>query len=167
MALILSCLSDDPAHTRGIIDRLRAAGWKASDIAVLHPDEPAPPAATTEDTSAEGAAVGASSAAAAAGAFGWLVGYGVLALPAALLGATIGGVAGATVGAGAEDVVALRKSVLAHYRPYITGARSALLVTAEDARGYDLIMRVFREHHAQDINVVGKGRMERSADHGS
>lgn len=165
MALILSCLSEDPANTRAIIDRLRAAGWPPSDIAVLHPGEPGPPPATTEDTSSEGTAVGAGSMAAVGGAFGWMVGYGVLALPAALLGATIGGIAGATVGADADDAVALRKSVIAHYRPHITGSRSALLVTADDARGYDLVMRIFREHHAQDIHVVGKGRIEHTADH--
>lgn len=167
MALILSCLCDDPASARAIVDRLRAAGWSAADIAVLHPGETLPPVVTTEETGAEGAAVGAGPAAVAAGAFGWLVGYGVLALPAALVGATIGGVAGATVGAGAEEVVALRKSVLAHYRPHITGSRSALLVTADDARGYDLVMRTFRAHHAKDINVVGRGRLERGADHGA
>ena len=164
MALIISCLCNDPTSTRAILDRLRAAGWNLDDIAVLHPDEPRLPAATTQEASAEAATVGAGSGAVAAGTFGWLVGYGVLALPAAMIGATLGSVVGATVGAGSEDLRALRQSVVAYYRPFLTGSRSAILVTAEDARGYDLVMSIFGDHEVEDIQVVGKGRMEAGAE---
>jgi len=163
MALILSCLANDPSHARRILDRLREAGWPPEHITVLHPGEmlTAPSVPEQPEVTSQAAVMGGGSAAVAAGAFGWLIGYGVLALPAALVGAALGSAAGAAMGAGAEDTdTALRTAVFAHYGPRVSGSRSAILVRAEDAHGYDLIMRIYRSQRAQDINVVGKGRLE-------
>jgi hypothetical protein len=166
MALILSCLTEDPVRTRHILDRLRQAGWAPTDITVLHPDGPSPavpPVKPPDETAPETAVVAGGSAAVVAGAFGWVVGYGVLALPAALLGAAVGGAIGATVGASVDEEASLLRSVLAHYGPRISGSRSAILVRAQDSHGYDVVMRIFRSENGQDIQVVGKGRLEAGA----
>lgn len=173
MALILSCLVEDSAQARTIIERLRSDGWSPDDIAVLHPgDRLAPQRTSDEAQSAPPAAVvGGGSAAVAGGAFGWLVGYGVLALPAALIGAAIGTAAGAAVGSAGDEDATLRDTLVRYYLPHIadghegTSTSVALLVRAQDAHGYDVVMRAFRAARGKDIQVVGKGRMEPVAEH--
>lgn len=170
MALILSCLVDDSAQARTIVDRLRRDGWAPHDIAVLHPgDQLAPQAPEPPPVAPQAAVLGGGSAAVAAGAFGWLIGYGVLAVPAALLGAAVGSAAGAAVGSAGDDVADLRKTLIRYYLPRIeedgsgNGTKAAILVRAEDAHGYDVVMRAFRAAGGKDIQVVGKGRMESAA----
>src|SRR5687768_13681981 len=100
MSLILSCLVDDPARVRRILDQLDDVGWPPDQITVLHPGDPlmVAPEPDQPEIAPQAAVVGGSSGAVAAGAFGWLIGYGVLALPAAVIGAAIGGAAGAAIG---------------------------------------------------------------------
>lgn len=168
MALILSCLVEDSAQLRTIIERLRSDGWAPGDIAVLHPGERLVPHEASEQatTTPQAAVVGGGSAAVAAGAFGWLIGYGVLALPAALLGAAVGTAAGAAVGSASDEDATQRNALVQYYLPRIgegpvgTSTRAAVLVRAQDAHGYDVVMRAFRSARGKDIQVVGKGRLE-------
>src|ERR1043165_6018643 len=124
MALILSCVARDEQQARRILDRLRDDGWAADHILVRHADEPPPVPDAAGDLPREAAVVGGSSGAVAAGAFGWVLGYGVLAIPAAVPGPAIGGAAGAALGGTSDDdEAALRRSVLSRYRPLIQGGR--------------------------------------------
>lgn len=171
MTLILSCLVDDSDQARTIVERLRSDGFMPHDIAVLHPgDRLVPQAAPVEEqTAPQAAIVGGGSAAVAAGAFGWLIGFGVLALPAALLGAAVGTVAGAAVGSASDEDAGQRDALIRYYLPFIgedhsgNNTRAAVLVRAQDAHGYDVVMRAFRTARGKDIQVVGKGRMESAA----
>ena len=167
MALILSCLVDDSVQARSIVERLSHDGWTGPDISVLHSGESLLPQRTSEtaEVAPQAAVVGGGSAAVAAGAFGWLLGYGVVALPAAILGAAVGSAAGAAIAAGAHDEASLRETLITYYLPRINdgaahSTRAALLVRAQDAHGYDVVMRAFRAGGGKDIQVVGKGRME-------
>ena len=165
MALIISCLAHDEAHARRILDRLRELAWPPASITVLHAGEPV--TAVTDEPAALGAqaaVAGGAPAAAAAGAFGWLVGFGVLAIPSALLGAAVGGAAGAAIGGSSDaDEVALRRSVLGRYEPHVRDGSCAVLVRADDAKGYDQVVGIFSAERADMVQVVGKGRLEAGA----
>lgn len=162
MPLLISCLSDDPARIRAMIDRLHAAGWPTRSITLLHPDSALAEAPAAE-TGAEAAAVAGGSGAALAGAFGWLVGYGVLAVPAAVVGGALAGIAGATLGAGVGDEAALRRSVWNARIDQLRGTTAALVVQADDARSYDRVVEIFRCEGGRDVQVAGKGRLESGA----
>lgn len=95
------------------VDKLKAAGFRNTDISVLMADNKGnKDFAHQKDTKApEGAATGASTGAVIGGVLGWLAGIGTLAIPgvgpliaagpimAALAGAGIGGTAGGLLGA--------------------------------------------------------------------
>jgi hypothetical protein len=108
------------------VERLKAAGFRNTDISVLLPEN-----AGSKDLghekhtkAPEGAAAGASSGAILGGALGWLVGIGALAIPGvgpflaagpivvALAGVgavgTLGGITGALVGTGMPEYEAVR-----------------------------------------------------------
>ena len=107
-------------------DALRDAGYRATDISVLFPEnEGTKDFAHEKHTKApEGTATGATSGAVIGGGLGWLAGIGALAIPgvgpfiaagpivAALAGAgaggVIGGIAGALVGMGIPEYEAKR-----------------------------------------------------------
>jgi hypothetical protein len=163
MPLFISCLSDDPQRTRAMLDRLRTAGWPPEAIAVVHPDEPLPVEPSVPGAGAEAAAVAGGSGAAVAGAFGWLVGYGVLAVPAAVLGGALAGAAGAALGTGADEEAALRRSVLSGRMADLRGATAAVVVRVEDARGHDTVTEILRSEGGRDLQVAGRGRIERAS----
>jgi hypothetical protein len=112
--------------TENAVDRLKAAGFRNSDISVLMPD-----AATTNDfahekhtKAPEGASAGAGTGAVLGGALGWLAGIGALAIPgigpfvaagpimAAIAGAgvggAVGGISGGLIGMGIPEFEAKR-----------------------------------------------------------
>jgi hypothetical protein len=108
------------------VDRLKAAGFRNTDISVLFPDNiGTKDFAHEKGTKApEGAATGASTGAVIGGGLGWLVGIGALAIPglgpfiaagpivAALagvgVGGAVGGVTGALIGLGIPEYEAKR-----------------------------------------------------------
>jgi hypothetical protein len=108
------------------VDRLRTAGFRATDISVLVPENVGTKelAHVKHSKAPEGVAAGATSGAIVGGTLGWLVGIGALAIPGlgpfiaagpivALLagvgaGATVGGVAGAMIGLGIPEYEAKR-----------------------------------------------------------
>ena len=108
------------------VDRLRGAGFRPTDISVLVPENlGTKELAHEKHTKApEGVAAGATSGAVVGGALGWLAGIGALAIPGlgpllaagpllALLsgvgvGATVGGLTGALIGAGIPEYEAKR-----------------------------------------------------------
>ena len=108
------------------VDQLRVAGFRATDVSVLFPENVGTKEfAHEKHTKApEGVAAGATSGALLGGTLGWLVGIGALAIPGlgpfiaagplmAVLsgvgvGAAVGGVAGALVGMGIPEYEAKR-----------------------------------------------------------
>jgi hypothetical protein len=71
------------AQVEQAVDRLRAAGFRATDISVLFPENVGTKELAHEKhtKAPEGAAAGATSGALLGGTLGWLVGIGALAIP--------------------------------------------------------------------------------------
>lgn len=167
MALILSCLTKGDLQTRTILEQLSAAGIVKNAIIVLHAGDdlrsaeegqsvqPRLPPVSPEhqQSSASQTAVGAAaSGSAAGGMFGWLLGFGVLALPGAILGGAIGAVAGAAIGATRQTLHPdVPESVALHYGNRIIDDYAAILVKVEDATHHDLVMRIMVDGKTQHI----------------
>ena len=114
------------AQVEAAVDQLRVAGFRATDVSVLFPENVGTKELGTEKhtKAPEGVAAGATSGALLGGTLGWLVGIGALAIPGlgpfiaagplmAVLsgvgvGAAVGGVAGALVGLGIPEYEAKR-----------------------------------------------------------
>jgi hypothetical protein len=165
MPLVVSCLVQGESQARRMLDRLAAAGVSAQDITVLHAGarndqadgSRLPPGKPTEAATLTAAPPSAAGGA-AAGMFGWLVGYGVLAIPAAAIGAALGAAAGGL--AAAE----LPESIVTRYGTDLIDDQAVIIVKADDAKGYDRVMRVYREEGGAGILVSGKGRVESAAE---
>src|SRR5437773_8597279 len=116
----------DRLSTENAVAALREAGFRATDVSVLFPENAGTKdLAHEKNTKApEGVATGATSGAVIGGTLGWLAGIGALAIPgigpfiaagpimAALAGAgvggTVGGIAGALIGLGLPEYEAKR-----------------------------------------------------------
>jgi len=116
----------DRAAVEEAVERLRAAGFRSTDISVLFPEnQGTKDFAHEKNTKApEGVTTGAIAGGVAGGVLGWLTGIGLLAIPglgpliaagpivAALAGAgavgTVGGIVGALVGMGIPEYEAKR-----------------------------------------------------------
>jgi hypothetical protein len=169
MILILSSITKGEDQLRRTLDRLTHSGIAASGIVVLHPGEAlgahagtaAPGAGTAAVPAGEHApsagdqlatAGAAASGGAAVGMFGWLVGYGILAIPGALLIGAIGAVAGAAI-AGSRRGVAehIPDEVQHHYVNRIVDDHAAVLVKVEDIKTYELVLQAFLDHDCRHI----------------
>src|SRR6516165_5686534 len=145
------------------IDAFREAGWAATDISVLLPENLGPrELATQKETKApEGATVGAGTGAVLGGALGWLAGIGTLAIPglgpmiaagpimAALSGAAaggaIGGLTGALVGMGIPEFEAKR------YEGKVKSGNALISVHCDNSQESDQVKNIFKEEGAEDI----------------
>lgn len=169
MKLILSCIAKGEDQTRRILDRLAQAGIGNHAIVVVHPGgtdgsqatrlpalspalggsgavaEPTTtPPASTAGAAASGSAVG--------GMFGWIVGYGVLSLPGALLGGAVGAMAGAAINATRHAFAShLTDEVQHHYASRIVDDHAAVLVQVEDAAQYQAVLMQFLEAGGRHI----------------
>jgi hypothetical protein len=162
MTLFVSCLAKDHTQIRRLLDAILHAGWKSEDITVTYPGEAL--IEKTADHMADGpqsAVVGAGTAGVAAGALGWLIGYGVLAIPVAMIGAAIGSAAGAAVGDLAQEETAHRNAILAHYAPYIHGTHAGIVIKASDSQELSGLLQILQNEEAADIQIRGKGRFEK------
>lgn len=154
MKLILSCIIQGEDQTRYLLDRLIRAGIAGRAIVIVHPGEvdrrpllaqavadgsavdPAIPSTSTGGAAASGSTVG--------GLFGWVVGYGVLSLPGALLGGAVGAVAGAAIGASRRVVAShLTDEVQHHYASRIINDHAAVLVQVGDSQEYESTLIAF------------------------
>lgn len=168
MKLILSCITKGEDQTRRTLDRLAQVGIANHAIVVVHPGGSqetqgrllAPPAAANVSTMPTDAATApatstagaAASGSAVGGMFGWIVGYGVLSLPGALLGGAVGAMAGAAINATRHAWSShLTDEVQHHYASRIVDDHAAVLVQVEDPAQYQAVLMVFLDEGGRHI----------------
>ena len=165
MANAVFCTVKTSSQAQAIVDRLKAAGFTASDISVLMPDKEGTKdfAVDNQTKSPEGAATGATTGAVLGGGLGWLAGIGALAIPgvgpliaagpimAALTGAavggTLGGVTGALIGMGIPEFEAKR------YEGKLKGGHCLISVHSEDSLETEKAKKIFEAASAEDIST--------------
>jgi Protein of unknown function (DUF3341) len=152
------------------VDALRVAGFRATDISVLFPENVGTKDfAHQKGTKApEGATTGAGSGAVVGAGLGWLVGIGALAIPgagpfiaagpimAALAGAgvggAVGGITGALIGMGIPEYEAKR------YEGRITKGGILLSVHADDSEWTARAKQILEDTGAEDIASTGESK---------
>jgi hypothetical protein len=157
------------------IDGLREAGFRATDVSVLFPENLGNKDLGHEKATKapEGAAAGAASGAVAGGTLGWLAGIGALAIPgigpfiaagpimAALAGlgagATVGGVGGALIGMGIPEYEAKR------YEGRVRHGAFLLSVHCDSSEWTKRAKEVLKNSGAEDVSSTS----ESSADFAS
>ena len=174
MKLILSCITKGEDQTRRILDQLVHAEITNQAIIVLHPGngqgEPQAlaHAATQSESSPPGTTLGAAaSGSTAGGMFGWLVGYGVLSIPGALIGGAVGAVAGAAINASRHAIAAhhhVPDEVQHHYASRIVDDHAAVLVRVENIRQYEAALTVFIESGGRYILTSRNDRVLAESD---
>jgi hypothetical protein len=158
----------DRMRVEKAVDRLKADGFRNTDISVLFPQN-----AGTKDfahekhtKAPEGATTGAGTGAVVGGALGWLAGIGALAIPglgpfiaagpivAALAGAgaggAVGGVVGALVGLGIPEYEAKR------YEGRIKSGGMLLSVHCDDSKWAAKAKKILEETGAEDVSSTGE-----------
>src|SRR2546428_6415732 len=154
----------DRMRVEKAVDRLKADGFRNTDISVLFPQN-----AGTKDfahekhtKAPEGATTGAGTGAVVGGALGWLAGIGALAIPglgpfiaagpivAALAGAgaggAVGGVVGALVGLGIPEYEAKR------YEGRIKSGGMPLFVSRDDSKKGPKDQKKFVGNRSQGVS---------------
>ncbi|HEV8599669.1 MAG TPA: general stress protein [Gemmatimonadales bacterium] len=152
------------------VDRLRDAGFRATDISILVPENlGTKELAHEKHTKApEGASAGAASGAVVGGVLGWLTGIGALAIPGlgpflaagpivALLagvgaGAAVGGVTGALIGMGIPEYEAKR------YEGLIKSGRILLSVHSDDREWTKRAKDILEATGADNISATGEAK---------
>lgn len=165
MAHAIFCTVRNSIEATTIVDRLKVAGFTASDISVLMPDGQGSKdfAVDNETKTPEGATIGASTGAVLGGSLGWLAGIGALAIPgvgpliaagpimAALtgvaLGGAVGGVSGALIGMGIPEYEAKR------FEGKLKGGRCLISVHSENSDETENAKRIFETAGAEDIST--------------
>jgi Alternative complex III, ActD subunit len=155
------------------LERLRAAGFRSTDVSVLMPENlGTKDLATKKETKApEGATTGGVTGGVIGGALGWLAGIGALAIPGlgpfiaagpimgllagAGAGGAIGGLVGSLVGMGIPEYEAKR------YEGRIKSGGILLSVHADDSEWAKRAKKILEETGAEDISSTG----EASADY--
>ena len=150
------------------VDKLRAAGFRNTDISVLFPENVGTKDfAHQKGTKApEGATAGAGTGAVVGGALGWLAGIGALAIPgvgpfvaagpivAALagvgVGGAVGGIAGALIGMGIPEYEAKR------YEGRVKKGGILLSVHCDNSDWTKKAKDVLERTGAQDISSTGE-----------
>jgi len=168
MAKAVTCTVRSRAQAELVVERLKAAGLRATDISVLLSNaEGSKEFAVDNSTKApEGAAAGAGTGAAIGGGLGWLAGIGALAIPGlgpliaagpimaalggAAVGGTLGGLTGTLVGLGIPEYEAKR------YEGQIKGGRALIAVHSENSDETTRAKEIFESVGAEDITTSGE-----------
>ncbi len=158
------CIASSQAQVERIATRLKEAGFSVNDISVLFPDQSGTrDFAHVESTkSPEVAITGATTAGVIGGGLGWLVGIGVLVIPgvgpfiaagpimvalaAAAVGATAGGITGALIGLGIPEYEATQ------YEGKLSGGNLLVSVHAHDGAAVAKAKEIFEREGAEDIS---------------
>jgi len=156
------------SHVESAVDRMKAAGFRNTDISVLFPHNVgSKDFAVEKNTKApEGATTGAGAGAVIGGALGWLAGIGALAIPgigpfiaagpimAALAGAgvggALGGLTGALVGMGMPEYEAKR------YAGRIEKGGILLSVHSDNSDWTKRAKEIMKDTGAEDISSTGE-----------
>ena len=158
--------------TRGAVettvDRLKAEGFRNTDISVLFPENSGTKDfAHEKNTKApEGAATGAGTGGVIGGALGWIAGIGALAIPGvgpfiaagpilaalsgAAIGASVGGIAGGLIGLGIPEIEAKR------YEGKVKEGNLLISVHTENGEEITKAKEIFTRAGAQDICTTGE-----------
>lgn len=168
MSQSVICMASSEVHAIQIVDRLKAGGFRSSDISVLLPDKSGTKDfAHEQHTKApEGATVGAGSGAVLGGALGWLVGIGALAIPGvgpfiaagpimaalggAAVGGTLGGVTGALIGMGIPEYEAKQ------YEGKLRKGNVLISVHSDNRDEVSRAKTIFEECKAESISTAGE-----------
>jgi hypothetical protein len=158
------------AQVESAVDQLRSAGFRATDISVLVPENLGTKELAHEKHSKapEGTAAGATSGAVLGGTLGWLVGIGALAIPGlgpfiaagpivAMLagvgaGAAVGGVTGALIGLGIPEYEAKR------YEGLIKSGGILLSVHSDDHEWTKRAKEILERSGADNIAATGEAK---------
>jgi hypothetical protein len=150
------------------VDRLKAAGYRNTDISVLFPEnQGTKDLAHEKHTKApEGATTGGGTGIVVGGALGWLAGIGALAIPglgpfiaagpimAALAGAgvvgTVGGLLGALIGVGIPEYEAKR------YEGRVRKGGILLSVHCDNSDWTKQAKQILEETGAEDVSSAGE-----------
>jgi hypothetical protein len=153
------------AQAEQIVEELQTAGFPASEISILLPDnEGKHDIGHVKATKApEGATTGAATGGVTGGVLGLLAGIGALAIPGvgpfiaagpimaalsgAAIGATTGGVVGALIGLGIPEIEAKR------YEDKLKSGNYLIAVHADDSDRKDRAKEIFKSAGAEDIST--------------
>jgi hypothetical protein len=159
---------DNQAQVELAVDRLKAEGYRNTDISVLFPENVGTKdfAHEKHTKAPEGATTGAGTGAVLGGALGWLAGIGALAIPglgpfiaagpimAALAGAgvggTVGGIVGALVGMGIPEYEAKR------YEGRIKSGGILLSVHCDNSEWTKKAKQILQDTGAEDVSSTGE-----------
>ena len=159
-------LYPDRATLEAGLERLRTAGFRATDISIMASDRGSTHELAHEihSKAPEGASAGAATGGALGGVLGWLAGLGILTVPgigplvaagpivAALAGlgagGATGGLIGALAGAGIPEVEAKR------YEGRIRGGSILCSVHCDDGEWADRAREILRETGAEDVSAT-------------
>jgi len=168
------CIVHDAASAQTAVERLRCAGFAATDISVLLPDRSGSrDFAHEQHTKApEGATTGGVAGGVLGGIAGWLVGIGTLAIPGlgpfvaagpmlaalsgAAAGAAVGGLAGALVGMGVPEYEAKR------YEGKLRHGNILISVHTDDGSQRERAKEIFESVDAEDIGTAGEEPVDES-----
>jgi hypothetical protein len=170
MKLMLSSLAQGEAMTRRVIEQLLKTDIPVRDMIVLHPGRELTPQSSDGDAAGIASArsgahankpagqsasvVGAAASSGVMGGMvGWLLGFGILAVPGAMVGGTLGAVAGATLGMREHKSVSNRipAAVHHHYANSIIDDRVAILIQVSDFTQYQAALEIFLANGCQHI----------------
>ena len=154
-----------------IVENLQAAGFPASEISILLPDnEGKHDIGHVKATKApEGATTGAATGGVTGGVLGLLAGVGALAIPGvgpfiaagpimaalsgAAVGATTGGIVGGLIGLGIPEIEAKR------YEGKLKSGNYLIAVHAEDGDQKDRAKDIFKSAGAEDISTSSMSKV--------
>ena len=154
-----------------IVENLQAAGFPASEISILLPDnEGKHDIGHVKATKApEGATTGAATGGVTGGVLGLLAGVGALAIPGvgpfiaagpimaalsgAAIGATTGGIVGGLIGLGIPEIEAKR------YEGKLKSGNYLIAVHAEDGDQKDRAKDIFKSAGAEDISTSSMSKV--------
>lgn len=157
-----------------VVNRLKAAGFTASDISVLMANKTGTKdfAVANETKAPEGAATGAGTGALLGGALGWLTGIGALAIPGlgpliaagpimaalsgAAVGGAVGGVTGALIGMGIPEYEAKR------LEGKVKGGHALVSVHSENSAETTRANAILEAAGAEDIATSGEPSVAKS-----
>lgn len=160
-------IADDRPKAMAIVERLRASGFRDSEISLVmpHADGDGEIAIEGNTKAPEGATAGGGTGMLLGGALGWMAGIGALAIPgvgpfiaagpimAALGGAAVGsaagGITGGLIGMGFSEYEAKE------YELYLTDGKALISVRVANGDEVDRAKQIFKDAEAEHVSVKG------------